>query len=72
MTQLSKMEETVLNFIKKEADSDGTYRMEFEEMQAVVQMIYATYNKVNQLYSSMRRMEYEKNSCAIGSSHPFL
>lgn len=60
MDKTSNMEQTVMNFIRKGPDSDGICRMEFEEMRALAQMIFATYNKVNQLCANIHRYEREK------------
>ena len=72
MNEQRKMEQIVLNFFKKGPDEDGVFRMEEEEAKAIVQMIYAMYNKVNQLCSAMYRQEHEKNSGVPDNSRPWL
>ena len=69
MIQPSNMETTVLRFVSKEPNSDGKIIMEPDEIQAIVRMLYATYNKVNQLCSDLYRIEYERG--VGGSNYPF-
>lgn len=71
MGEQKQMEQIVLNFFRKGPDEDGVFRMEEEEAKAIVQMIYAMYNKVNQLCSAMHRQEHERNSGVPSKSYPY-
>lgn len=68
MSQENNMEQVVLRFTRKKTNADGAIIMEPEEIQSIVQMLYATYNKVNQLCAAMHRQEHER---AAGSNSPY-
>lgn len=72
MINQSKMEQKVFDFIRKDPDEHGVIKISNEEKQAIVQMIYATYNKVNQLCSAMYRQQHVRNSGVPDNSHPWL